>query len=77
LLKIAWIPVAVSWLGALLNTLVVSANDGMPILNLEHAYGKWVPITWQTHYAFLGDVIPIFDFECSIGDVLMNLGTAI
>jgi hypothetical protein len=77
LLKIAWIPVTVSWLGALLNTVVVRANGGMPALNLEVAYNRWVPLTPQTRYPVLADVIPLFDRQCSLGDILMYFGTAI
>jgi hypothetical protein len=76
-LKIAWIPVAVSWLGALLNFLVVRANGGMPALNLDFAYGKWVPFTAETRLPYLSDVIPLFAFRCSVGDVLMYLGTLV
>jgi hypothetical protein len=77
LLKIVWVPLAVTWLGALLNTLVVRANGGMPALNLDEAYSRWVPISSQTHYSFLGDVIPVLSYECSLGDILMYLGTVI
>jgi hypothetical protein len=76
LLKVAWIPIALCWLGALLNILVIRANGGMPASSLDTAYGKWVPLTRNTQLSFLGDVIPILNAQCSLGDILMYLGTA-
>jgi hypothetical protein len=76
-LKIIWLPLVVICLGALLNTVVVRANGGMPAFKVDYAYGQWVPITTQTHYAFLGDIIPLFGYQCSIGDFVMPFGAAI
>jgi hypothetical protein len=76
LLKTAWLPVTICWLGAGLNALVVRVNGGMPALGLNAPYGKWVPLTSQTHLPFLGDIIPILDYQASLGDVLMWIGIA-
>ena len=76
LLKTAWIPIFICWMGALLNILVVRANGGMPALDLDQPYGKWVPLTSSTQLPFLSDVIPVMGVQCSLGDVVMYLGTA-
>jgi len=77
LLKIASIPLACSSLGILFNTLVYRANGGMPTPTLYGPYDRWVPLTSQTRYAILGDVIPLLDSQLSLGDILIYLGFAI
>jgi hypothetical protein len=75
--KTIWIPLAMILLGALLNIVVIKANGGMPAMNVGPADAPWVPITAQTHFAFLGDIIPILGYEFSPGDILVYLGTLI
>jgi hypothetical protein len=77
LLKVAWLPVAVTWLGAFLNILVVRANGGMPTMDLDRPYDRWVPLNSQTQFPFLGDVILLLGYQTSLGDILMYLGTSI
>ncbi|MCF6138835.1 DUF5317 domain-containing protein [Pseudalkalibacillus berkeleyi] len=81
-------------IGVLLNFVVMGANGGRMPVSLEAAgvldpaygqalqegyYGKHTPLTEDTKFGFLGDVIPLPEFYprdqvISIGDIIMNIG---
>jgi hypothetical protein len=79
-------------LGVVLNLLVMSVNDGMPVSRaalgaaglppaMDIARGdlyKHTAITAHTHLAFLGDIVPIrlAHTVMSVGDLVMLLGIA-
>ncbi|HXV26836.1 MAG TPA: DUF5317 family protein [Candidatus Paceibacterota bacterium] len=74
-------PVCVVIAGIVCNVLVTSANGGrMPILTESDNPG-YVRITDDTRLAWLGDVIPIHNFDlshygwCSAGDILLCIGS--
>ncbi len=63
--------------GAILNCAVVTANGGMPSPIYSEAAGKWVPLTSITHLPVLADVIPVWQYALSIGDVFFIIGMAV
>ena len=68
----AW-PLALIAAGLILNTIVRSANSGMPVPGLLKRYAdwpKWAPFR-SARFPMLGDILP---GTFSIGDVLMIAG---
>ncbi|WP_349408726.1 DUF5317 domain-containing protein [Pseudalkalibacillus sp. SCS-8] len=81
-------------IGVFLNFVVMGANGGRMPVSLEAAgyldpaygqalqegyYGKHTPLTDDTYFGFLGDVIPLPEFYprqqvISFGDIIMNIG---
>lgn len=79
--------------GWLLNVVVIALNQGMPVSAealevsgrdpatdvTSGAFFKHVPLAPDTHFSFLGDVIPTFPGGpvVSAGDVVLAVGTAL
>jgi hypothetical protein len=60
--------------GAFLNGIAKSLNQGMPVIELTAAFGRYVPIIPGTKLVFLGDVIPIGNYVFSVGDLFYFTG---
>lgn len=82
-LKILLIPLIMIIVGAYCNFLVVSLNNGMPIIDNANNYisgsalsfnHTYIDIDTSTKLAFLGDTIKIQNYILSIGDVLVFSG---
>jgi len=60
--------------GAILNHVVRSVNEGMPSIGLTSAFGKYVPINQGTKLVFLADVIRAGSYILSVGDLFFFTG---
>ena len=60
--------------GAVLNRVVRSLNQGMPSIGLTLAFGKYVPINQGTKLVFLADVIRAGNYVLSVGDLFFFTG---
>lgn len=63
--------------GAVLNSMVMSANSGMPTIACTEAIGKWVNIDNNTKFTHLADIIIVGDYVLSIGDLLIIFGVSL
>jgi flagellar basal body-associated protein FliL len=63
--------------GAILNTIVVSSNGGMPTIGYTASVDRWVPINETTKFSSLSDIIRIGHYVLSLGDVFIVIGAAI
>lgn len=60
--------------GAVLNTIVVSANGGMPVIGSSTAVGRWIPINPGTKFVRLSDIIVVGSYALSAGDLFIIAG---
>ena len=64
-------------IGGVLNSIVVSSNEGMPAIGTITAYGRWVPINQGTKFLWLSDIIRAGWFTLSFGDMFIITGIII
>jgi hypothetical protein len=77
LISLISIAVLTQIIGAVLNSLVISANGGMPTVACAEAIGKWVVLNGNTKFVFLADVIRVWNYALSIGDLLIIAGVTL
>ena len=58
--------------GKMMNMAVILANGGMPVVGLDYADGKWIPVTEGTKFVFYVDRMNWWGFN--IGDFIMIFG---